>query len=218
MGNSDMEDYDAELLGAAAGEAQLVWNRYGHMLIAHGIVLAVIGTAAFGNEKSHAVILAGSFFGLILTIPWFVLTAVGWSLEYVLLLAISWKTKMNGRRPVDAFLGWGAKTGTPGSQDLIWWSGHFVIAVFWVAYTLIFGYEVQELCARDPDYKLDVRWFSAVTLSVAYICPRLGFEWALRQPSLWNSLEYQKKIEEKRERKEKEKERKKKETEDSGPD
>lgn len=57
-------------------ERQAIWQRYNVMLIANAIVLGFIA----GGTRTKEEIIAGAFFGFMLCVGWWVITASGWGL------------------------------------------------------------------------------------------------------------------------------------------
>jgi len=172
-------NHDAELLTAAAAEAALVWNRYNAMLVAHGIVLATIGSITFGGSPQYGASLCGAFLGIVLAIPWCLVTSTGWSIEYALLDAVSIDTKDDAQSPYAVYLKWGSSNRTFKSQDAIWWSAHLVIVAFYLVYLALAVFAAFKL-----GFGLGTLMLIAAIIGV--LLGWRGFRWALTQPSMWS--------------------------------
>jgi len=62
----------------ATFEGNIVWQRYGSMLLIHTIILSAIGLASNASQSARGLIWVGlSLVGLVLCIPWWIVNDVG---------------------------------------------------------------------------------------------------------------------------------------------
>jgi len=65
-------------ISLATFEGNIVWQRYGSMLLIHTIILSAVGVASNASQSARGVIWAGlSLVGLVLCVPWWIVNDVG---------------------------------------------------------------------------------------------------------------------------------------------
>lgn len=123
MSNNKLADF-------ATKDAQLVWNRYGCMVVANSILLGFIGQLATKKCNGSSLGVCACGMGLLIALLWLFITSYGWSLSWYALsksntnqkeIYIKWKDKMWENRP----------------KDPIWFCAHLVILAFCIAYILL---------------------------------------------------------------------------------
>ena len=124
----------------ANNQLQLVWQRYNVMIVVHAILMGFIGQLAWSwKDKTDLVLgISGCLIGLILVILWLIMTSAGWSISHAYVNAsINQFTEIYSK--------WKDNTIKIRGKDLIWWSAHAVIMVFYFAYLALgfyFGFKL----------------------------------------------------------------------------
>jgi hypothetical protein len=119
-------------------EAQLIWRRYNTMLGANALISAVlghVGSRGSITKQELFFLLAGSLFGLALTVLWWRMTSKAWDLYHRWASdARQYKSTSN---PMESYYDWCKETGRqPPKHDQIRGCAEGVILLFLSAYVL----------------------------------------------------------------------------------
>ena len=123
MSNNKLTDF-------ATKDAQLVWNRYGCMVVANSILLGFIGQLATKKCNGSSLGIYACGMGLLIALLWLFLTSYAWSLSSYLL----YKSKTP---QLKAYEEWEKRMWNNLPKDPMWVFTHLVILVFCVAYILL---------------------------------------------------------------------------------
>ena len=125
------------LVDFATKEAQLIWNRYGCMVVANSILLGFIGQLAIQKCYGGPLRICACGVGLLIAFLWLFITSYGWSLSQYILentssdelkVYDSWRNSVWKKWPIGP----------------IWFFAHLVILVFCSAYLfLIFHFSTE---------------------------------------------------------------------------
>ncbi len=119
-----------ELVDFATKDSQLIWNRYGCMVVANSILLGFIGQLATKKYNSGWFGLCGCLIGLLIALLWLFITSYGWSL--------SWYTlKKSESDELKVYEEWKKEKWDNLPKDPIWLCAHLVILLFCLAYVLL---------------------------------------------------------------------------------
>ena len=117
-------------------EAQLVWNRFNAMMVAHSIILGALGTK-IGDATNQIYVLIGSCIGILLTYLWWALTSLGWSLQQAWIKSTNSSTS-DPNTALQVYDSWKKqRLHHMWRHDTIWWCAHAVIWVFLFIYLAI---------------------------------------------------------------------------------
>ncbi len=118
------------LVKFATEDSQLVWSRYGCMVVANSILLGFTGQLAI--KKCHVGWLGiwACSIGLFIAFVWLFITSYGWHL--------SWHTLTeSGSEELKVYEEWKKKVWGEKTKDPIWFYAHLAILAFCVAYILL---------------------------------------------------------------------------------
>lgn len=124
------ENNKQKLVDFATKDAQLVWNRYGCMVVAHSILLGFIGQLAIKKCNGISLGIWACGIGLLIALLWLFITSYGWSLSWYIL-------KKSDAIELKVYQEWKAKMWKERPKDPIWFCAHSVILTFCLAYILL---------------------------------------------------------------------------------
>jgi hypothetical protein len=131
MNNDKLDDTDKQrLIDFATKEAQLVWNRYGCMIVANAIFLGFIGQLATKESNVNSLEIYACGMGLIIALVWLFLTSYGWSLS-------AYAFSKSGTPEQKVYQQWKEKVRSRHKRDPMWWFAHVLIFLFCIAYILL---------------------------------------------------------------------------------
>lgn len=134
MGKNELDDSAKQkLCDFATKDAQLVWNRYGCMVVANSIFLGFIGQLATKKCNVNSLGIWACGIGLLIALLWLFLTSYGWSLSSY----VFYKSKTPQQK---AYREWKAKMWKELPKDPMWFFAHLVIILFCLAYILLTSY------------------------------------------------------------------------------
>lgn len=154
-------------------QAQLIWSRYNAMIVANAVLIGFIGQLALSSDRKPITpIVCG--LGLFLTLIWWRITSVGWSLMHAWLEAIPKdnddKIADTVKLPEKVYKDWVKGkfwlNNESLCQDSIWWCAHGVIALFYLAY---FGFYIYFTYKSDIVYFLILPTFLLIILLISSI-------------------------------------------------
>lgn len=126
LNNSTKQD----LVDFSTKEAQLVWNRYGCMVVANSILLGFIGQLAIKEHPFGMLEILACFMGLLIALMWLFITSYGWHLSwYALCQSDSEELKVYNQ--------WKRNVWKKLPAGPIWFFAHGVIFAFCLAYVLL---------------------------------------------------------------------------------
>lgn len=114
--------------------ADLVWSRYNAMVVAATVLLGFIAQ----DEVPCLLKIYGAVMGVVATVLWWLLTSFGWSL-------------LHAEGVKQSYTDWRSKFLLGKLQDPIWWSAHFMIWLFYLAYAKLLLFYLRE---QDPSSAL----------------------------------------------------------------
>ncbi len=123
MGNQKLVDF-------ATKESQLVWNRYGCMVVANSILLGFIGQLATKKCYGGLLGICACGMGLLIALVWLFITSYGWHLSWYIL-------KQSGSDELKVYKQWKKEKWDNFPNDPIWFCAHLVIFAFCLAYVLL---------------------------------------------------------------------------------